>query len=279
MSLGFFFPGITLSHCVGVCYHRRMISWGTRRKLIIVSCIFAVGLIALGFFSVKTFYHPPSCSDGIQNQGETGIDCGGPCARLCQNQVNAPIVLWQRTLPVSQGEYNAVAYVENPNPQSAAANVPYDFKLYDSKGILVAERAGTFSIPPQEVVPVFAGAIQTGNRSPARTEFVFEASPVWTRVSAAEPDLQVTAQNLSLSGPAPLLTATVSNNSEVQVTNVPVVAIVYDAQDNARAASRTIVDFIDRHASAQASFSWPQPFGFTPARVEIIPEPYPGVNY
>ena len=22
---------------------------------------------------------PPSCSDGIQNQGETGIDCGGPC--------------------------------------------------------------------------------------------------------------------------------------------------------------------------------------------------------
>ena len=23
---------------------------------------------------------PPTCSDGIQNQGETGIDCGGPCA-------------------------------------------------------------------------------------------------------------------------------------------------------------------------------------------------------
>lgn len=23
---------------------------------------------------------PPTCTDGIQNQGETGIDCGGPCA-------------------------------------------------------------------------------------------------------------------------------------------------------------------------------------------------------
>jgi hypothetical protein len=22
---------------------------------------------------------PPSCSDGVQNQGETGVDCGGPC--------------------------------------------------------------------------------------------------------------------------------------------------------------------------------------------------------
>jgi hypothetical protein len=24
-----------------------------------------------------------SCSDGIQNQGETGIDCGGPCTTVC----------------------------------------------------------------------------------------------------------------------------------------------------------------------------------------------------
>lgn len=24
-----------------------------------------------------------TCSDGIQNQGETGIDCGGPCANTC----------------------------------------------------------------------------------------------------------------------------------------------------------------------------------------------------
>lgn len=24
--------------------------------------------------------NPPSCSDGIQNQGETGLDCGGPCS-------------------------------------------------------------------------------------------------------------------------------------------------------------------------------------------------------
>jgi hypothetical protein len=28
----------------------------------------------------------PTCSDGIQNQGETGIDCGGPCT-ACQTQL------------------------------------------------------------------------------------------------------------------------------------------------------------------------------------------------
>src|SRR5208283_2039556 len=25
----------------------------------------------------------PTCTDGIQNQGETGIDCGGPCPNAC----------------------------------------------------------------------------------------------------------------------------------------------------------------------------------------------------
>ena len=25
----------------------------------------------------------PSCTDGIQNQGETAIDCGGPCTGAC----------------------------------------------------------------------------------------------------------------------------------------------------------------------------------------------------
>ena len=29
----------------------------------------------------------PSCKDGVQNQGETGIDCGGPCT-VCQSMRN-----------------------------------------------------------------------------------------------------------------------------------------------------------------------------------------------
>jgi hypothetical protein len=32
---------------------------------------------------IPTSVVPPTCSDGTQNQGETGIDCGGPCAPCC----------------------------------------------------------------------------------------------------------------------------------------------------------------------------------------------------
>ena len=29
----------------------------------------------------------PTCDDDIQNQGETGVDCGGPCT-VCQRMSN-----------------------------------------------------------------------------------------------------------------------------------------------------------------------------------------------
>jgi len=36
-------------------------------------------------FGVLACEGPPTCSDGLQNQGETGVDCGGPC-----NACNTP---------------------------------------------------------------------------------------------------------------------------------------------------------------------------------------------
>ena len=40
-----------------------------------------------------TTYDQATCDDGHQNQGETGVDCGGPC-RSCSSQVTAPAQLW-----------------------------------------------------------------------------------------------------------------------------------------------------------------------------------------
>ena len=55
-----------------------------KTKLIIASCLVAAVTFVLIYSSCKkkTDDTTPTatCSDGIQNQGETGIDCGGPCA-------------------------------------------------------------------------------------------------------------------------------------------------------------------------------------------------------
>jgi hypothetical protein len=42
--------------------------------------LFVFGLILLVVAACKKKEPDPTCSDGIQNQSETGVDCGGPCA-------------------------------------------------------------------------------------------------------------------------------------------------------------------------------------------------------
>lgn len=40
----------------------------------------AMVAISISFVACKKEDDKATCSDGVQNQGETGIDCGGPCA-------------------------------------------------------------------------------------------------------------------------------------------------------------------------------------------------------
>lgn len=40
----------------------------------------------------------PTCSDGIQNGGETGIDCGGSCSNPCLTQINLPVTFEGNTV-------------------------------------------------------------------------------------------------------------------------------------------------------------------------------------
>ena len=76
----------------------------------------AVFFIAL-FTAVYYLYlfQPASCFDGIQNHGETGVDCGGPCVRICTASVASPEIEWVQAFENGSGQYNAVASVNHPN--------------------------------------------------------------------------------------------------------------------------------------------------------------------
>jgi hypothetical protein len=58
-----------------------------------------------------------TCDDGFQNQGEEGVDCGGPCARVCNDPTSDGIVplpdqcLASQTTPLTQNEIYMIAGV------------------------------------------------------------------------------------------------------------------------------------------------------------------------
>ena len=86
------------------------------------------------------FYDKPTCFDGKQNQDESGVDCGGVCEKVCSFQAVKPNIIWSRSFKVSEGIYNAIAYIENPNIRAEAFAVPYVFKIFDERNILISEK-------------------------------------------------------------------------------------------------------------------------------------------
>ncbi len=252
-----------------------MILWAMRRRALYLSGIFVFFLVLIGVPLAIYIYEPPSCFDTKQNQGEAGPDCGGPCSLLCPNDSLPFIVDWTQKFEVTSSLWSVAAHIQNPNNTSGAVGVPYLFQLYDSQGVLIADRRGRIDIRPRASLTIFEGGFLV-ERNPAKVVFSFTELPVFKKMDSNPPEIVVSNRVLSGEEIRPRLEATLRNNGTIPVKAVPVTAVVFDKGGNAIAASKTTVDILEPNDSTNVSFTWPQPFpveiGYceSPADVAIL---------
>lgn len=249
-------------------------TWALKRQ------IFDVGILVL-FFSVFGFLiispklnKPPTCNDLKQNGGETGIDCGGSCARACLAQVDPVSLLWARAFKVIPGRYNAVAYLENHNKNTAINKIKYRFRFADGNNIYIGKREGSTYVPPSGRFAIFEPGIDIGGSIPVYTTFEFTQIPEWVTVSQEKINqLKILVSNINLANEdtRPVLSATITNNSLFTIKEVDVTAILYDANRNAVSASRTYLEELRGEEIRDINFTWPEPFPSKVIAKEIIP--------
>jgi len=223
--------------------------------------------------SIATFSKAPSCKDGLQNQGEAGIDCGGPCVFLCVDQQHAPSILFTKAIPNGAGRTDVVASVENVNGSAAAKNVPYTITLYGAGQVFVQQVTGTIDLPPSTIVPVFVPGITSGNQKTIRAFLTIDPSSVaWYSLNAGQL-LRPVVVNTMFGGAtsSPRIDAVLTNGSVTAFSNVKVIVLVYDEHGEVIAASQTIVSNIPAQGQATATFTWNSAFPSTPAKIEAIP--------
>jgi hypothetical protein len=249
------------------------ISWSGKRRTIyfLILCAFALWI---GVYVWVHYFNPaPTCFDGKKNGTELGVDCGGACSLVCANVAKAPLVKWARAFPNGASTYTAAAVLENQNGTAAAHSVHYLFQMYDAANILVASKAGVIDVPPVETVPIVEPSINVGNRSVVHTQFSFNATNpvVWGTIPISSiPRMHVTTQQLSQSGTR--LDATLKNDSLFDAKNVTVVAILYDQDDVARAASKSTIPVISQSSSMDVTFTWPtQHTNISRTEISILP--------
>jgi hypothetical protein len=248
-----------------------MSTWATARKTKYTLGVFLFFFIIIGVWGFFRFHKPETCSDGKQNQNEEGVDCGGICSLACSTSVLSPTVLWSRTFPIAHGFYNAVAFIENQNQNLGVKSVVYRFKLYDAENVLVAERVGKTFLLPNEKFAIFEPRINTGERIPKRTFFEFIQFSDWIKNNKENPKILVRGEKFSNIDIFPRVDAILQNGTVANISDIGVVAIVYDKNDNAMAVSSTKVDMLPADSSYNIAFTWDVPFSSSPSRVEIIP--------
>lgn len=249
---------------MGFCYHGGM-SWSITRQL-----LFALGALlvvsALGAFVYFSFFFTPAtCSDGVQNSAEEGVDCGGSCARLCV----APNLstVWARSVPVAPGVYHAVAQIKNPDT-AAAGSFAYTVSLYDAENILITERRGTFGILPGEVATLFEANLVTGERVPTRT-FVDIGPGTFSRAERGSSPVRTVS--FELDETRPRLAVVIENQSLFPVRDVVVTALLFNNAEVVTSASQTMLDFLAPRERREVLFTWQEPFSELPQRVEVVP--------
>ncbi len=254
-----------------------MASWATRRQFTYVTVALIALLVVIGLPAFKIFYKAPTCSDGIQNQGEQGIDCGGPCRTLCQSSFLPAVIVWTDTQMISPGLYNLAAYIENPNITGAAVNVPYEFSVYDNQGILITQQQGVMDIPANRNTLAFIGAVDMGKRIPAKggVTFQFTQAPLWKKAHDTLSDLNyptpIYSEDSSSSVPSASLQVAITNQGLIPVDNITVFAILKDINNNEIDFSKTTIDEIVAGGKYVAPFTWPYSHKGAVVSEEILP--------
>lgn len=225
-----------------------------KRQALYFSLVLLV-ILGLGAF-VWLNMSAPTCSDNKQNQAEEGIDCGGPCGEKCLGEIKEPVVSWSRAFKISEGNYDVVAVAENQNLFLAARSVRYQFKLYDKNNILIAIKEGETFINPGRKFAIFGSNIDTGRRVPYRAFLEIDKNIKWERYESETSGLIVTKKEYT-DFPRPSLAVVVANKSIDDVKNIYVVAVIYDKEGNASAASATKTELIKAGSSQEIFFTWP----------------------
>lgn len=229
-------------------------------KQIIYGCFYLIffgGVIAGIYF---LFLKPaPSCFDKVQNQGETGVDCGGPCGTVCTAGASSiELVGRVMTFSIAPHQGSLLAQIKNPNAALAARNFTYKFSWYDASGALVGSASGDSFIYASEVKYVFVPNVDLGSAPIERIDFkvdgvAWDAAPDF----AGPPQLTIQGMTASVGDTGIVIRGTIVNNDTVSFPSVAVVALLGGRLGEVAGASETELENVTPNGSRSFSVLYP----------------------
>lgn len=246
-----------------------------RNKQYVIAGVYFVLAVLLSTVIYYAFIKAPeTCFDSRQNQDESGVDCGGVCAAVCQEIIVGEDVVAKETAFVPGGEnrYDALIKVYNPNDEIGASSFAYTAVLKDSSGTVLSTRSGKSYILPQENKYILELNLETTG-VPASVSFEIR-DVEWTRFSGyqAKPTINVYQKRYGeISSGVGFGEAygLLSNESPYDFRSITVKVILRDDIGNPLAFNMTEMRTVQASEERDFRLVWPSAFPGTVAKVEM----------
>ncbi len=208
-----------------------------KQVLFIITFLVIIGAV---FFAIywRNFFPATTCSDGIQNQTEDGIDCGVICGISCEEKYLNELS-YSNPQIFRLGDFASIYFdIQNPNLNFGLTNFKYqiDFIGFADK-ILKSVSGESFVYPGESKRIVEAGQKVLGE---IRSAKVYFSGINWKPASDFRSiRLENKGTKTSREGDFFVVSGTVKNLNSFTISQIVINAFLLDKDNNVLGASKT----------------------------------------
>jgi len=241
------------------------------RRIVIAGIFLAVfSLTGLGLKRATTSI--PTCTDGIMNGEEEGVDCGfSVCGKYCELELDPPQVMSTKLIEAGENDYDFVAEIKNPHQQFGASEIEYELALFNGDDNELDKEGGVFYILPGQTKYLVLTHITT-EKNVQRIDFKIK-SATWQELDSIEGmNLIVKAQKYtSLSGGGTALDVNILNDSDFDFEMVDIDVVMYNSRDDIIAVNRSDIRTFVARTERAFKVVWPFRINGLVDKIEAYP--------
>lgn len=240
-----------------------------RINIILFYLLLVVALIGVIYFIMKP---EMTCTDGIKNQGEERVDCGGPCSP-CKNKIEFKDLVVKSVERVEDGKGTEDVLIKIYNPNEEYGAKSFRYTIYDGDINGSASYRGEDFILPKETKYIVINKYRSQNKN-GELKIVIDKNKIdWKKITNfKDPNLIVYNDKYTLASSGTAyseLTGLLVNKSAVDYEVIKVKGILRDAQGKLVATSYQIMNTLPSSAKREFHIIFPNGFSHEVVTEEI----------
>lgn len=214
--------------------------------------ILIIAVIVL-LINKNSLFAAPSCSDGIQNQGEEGIDCGAVCGISCEQKYLKKLSYSDPKIIQLNDVVSVYFDLINSNPNFGSKNFNYQIDIYGFAGKLLKSVTGNSFIYPGETKKIVDAGIKIlGKAESVKVSF---SDPNWQPASNFRSiKLENVNANISQEGDFFVISGIIRNSYNFAIPKVVINGFLSDTNGNILGVSKTEVDELQPFEAGQQTY-------------------------